>query len=144
MAGPAIEDDDEPITGINIIPLVDIVLVVLIIFMVTASYIVTPAIRVELPKAASGEPVANTVLSLVLTREGELFLNGEATDEAALTKFLGGEDAAALEAVIAADRAVPHGRVVGLIDLVKRAGVVKFAINTEAEFTSQPEAGATE
>lgn len=139
MAGPAIEDDDEPITGINIIPLVDIVLVVLIIFMVTASYIVTPAIRVELPKAASGEPVANTVLSLVLTREGALFLNGEAIDDDALTRFLRSEEASKLEAVIAADAAVPHGRVVGLIDLVKREGVVKFAINTEAEFTSKPE-----
>ncbi len=144
MAGPAIDDDDEPITGINIIPLVDIVLVVLIIFMVTASYIVTPAIRVELPKAASGEPVANTVLSLVLTREGEMFLNGEATDEAQLTQFLRSEDAAELEAVIAADKDVPHGRVVGLIDLVKREGVVKFAINTEAEFTSKPKEEAGE
>ena len=82
MAGGTQNDDDEPITSINIIPLVDIVLVVLIIFMVTASYIVTPAIEVELPKAKTGEPKANTILALVITREGDLFLNNKKIDDA--------------------------------------------------------------
>jgi biopolymer transport protein TolR len=141
MAGSA-ADDDEPITSINIIPLVDIVLVVLIIFMVTASYIVTPAIRVELPKAATGEPVVQSTLALVLTKEGDLFLNGEKTDDGALRSYIQTETKAGkeLEAVIAADASVRHGRVVGLIDLIKSEGIVKFAINTESEFSSGAEA----
>lgn len=146
MAGSVSDDDDEPITGINIIPLVDIVLVVLIIFMVTASYIVTPAIRVELPKAATAEPVASSVLSLVLTREGDLYLNSEKTTDAELRSYLKAKIAEGdeLEAIIAADAAVRHGRVVGLIDLIKGEGIVKFAINTEADFSSAPEAEAVE
>ena len=137
MAGSAQNDDDEPITSINIIPLVDIVLVVLIIFMVTASYIVTPAIEVELPKAASGEPKANTILSLVITKEGDLFLNNKKIEDAALREYIRDNKAnQELEAVIAADASVPHGRVVQLIDLVKTEGVVKFAINTEHDFST--------
>ncbi|MBK6684517.1 MAG: biopolymer transporter ExbD [Deltaproteobacteria bacterium] len=146
MAGSAQADDDEPITSINIIPLVDIVLVVLIIFMVTASYIVTPAIRVELPKAATGEPMVSSTLALVLTKEGDLFLNNDKTDDEALRAYIKRELAAGkdLEAVIAADASVRHGRVVALIDLIKSEGIVKFAINTADEFSSQNNAGDAE
>ena len=138
MAGGTQEDEDEPITSINVVPLVDIVLVVLIIFMVTASYIVTPAIEVQLPKASTGEGKANTMLALVITKEGDLFLNNKKVDDAALRTYIREQLAANenLEAIIAADASVPHGRVVHLIDLVKSEGVLKFAINTESEFTS--------
>lgn len=138
MAGGTQGDDDDPITSINVVPLVDIILVVLIIFMVTASYIVTPAIRVELPRAATGEPTVQSTLSLVLTREGDLFLNGRRSDGRALEAFIRGERAAGkdLEAIIAADASVHHGRVVEVIDRIKGAGIVKFAINTEADFSS--------
>jgi biopolymer transport protein ExbD len=140
MAGRA-GDDDDVITSINVTPLVDIVLVLLIIFMMTASYIVTPGIKVELPKAATSENVVQSVLALVITREGDLYLNNAKTTNAELTTFIKSEQAAGkdLEAVIAADAAVPHGRVVGLIDLIKTHGVVKFVINTEAEFTNSEE-----
>src|SRR5688572_15848354 len=114
------QDDDEPITSINVTPLVDIVLVLLIVFMMTASYIVAPAIKVELPKAATAESVVQSMLALVLTREGDLFLNNaKATDEE-LREFIRKErrDGKDLEAIIAADASVRHGRVVALIDLI--------------------------
>ncbi|MCK6549669.1 biopolymer transporter ExbD [Myxococcota bacterium] len=132
------QDDDEVITSINVTPLVDIVLVLLIIFMMTASYIVTPAIRVELPKAASAESVVQSLLALVLTREGDLFLNNQKVTDDELRAFIRTSKAEGkdLEAVIAADASVRHGRVVGLIDLIKAEGIVKFAINTDADFTS--------
>lgn len=131
-------DDEDAITSINVTPLVDITLVLLIIFMMTASYIVTPAIKVELPKAASSDSVVQSMLALVLTREGDLFLNNTKTSDDELRAFIRksrgeGKD---LEAIIAADASVRHGRVVGLIDLIKGEGIVKFAINTEADFSS--------
>ena len=76
--------DDEPgpaIVNINVTPLVDITLVLLIIFMVTASYIVSPAIRVDLPKAASGGEQQRTTLGLTLTRDGVLYLNGAPSND---------------------------------------------------------------
>jgi biopolymer transport protein ExbD len=128
------DDNGRMIVDINVTPLVDIVLVLLIIFMVTASYIVNASIKVDLPKAASGTDQARTTLALTLARDGTLFLNGEKSDEGAVTRFIGGElpKNPDLQAIIAADKIVPHGSVVRVIDLVKRAGVRKFAINVES------------
>jgi biopolymer transport protein ExbD len=137
MAGAA-KDDDDAITGINVTPLVDITLVLLIIFMMTASYIVSPAIKVELPKSTTAEPVVQSMLALVLTREGDLFLNNTRASDDELRAFIRNEQKKGkeLEAIIAADASVRHGRVVQLIDLIKSEGVVKFALNTEASFSS--------
>src|SRR5262245_52558148 len=137
MAGGAhFEDEDSGrmITDINVTPLVDIVLVLLIIFMVTTSYIVNPSIKVDLPKAATGSDQVKTTLGLTITKEGTLYLNGDKFDDAGLQRYIATElpRNPDLQAVIAADKVVPHGSVVHVIDLVKRAGVRKFAINVEA------------
>ena len=138
MAGGAgmFDDDDggRMITDINVTPLVDIILVLLIIFMVTTTYIVNPTIKIDLPKAASGTEQTKTTLALTLTSEGSVYLNGERSDEAAVTRYIGTElpKNPELQAIIAADKVVPHGSVVRMIDLVKRAGVRKFAINVES------------
>ena len=137
MAGGShFEDEDagRMITDINVTPLVDIVLVLLIIFMVTTSYIVNPSIKVDLPKAATGSDQVKTTLGLTLTKDGSLYLNGDKTDDGGLQRYIAAElpRNPDLQAVIAADKVVPHGNVVHVIDLVKRAGVRKFAINVEA------------
>jgi biopolymer transport protein ExbD len=128
------EDSGRMITDINVTPLVDIVLVLLIIFMVTTTYIVNPSIKVDLPKAATGSEQSRTTLALTLTRDGTLYLNGERSDDGAVVRYIGAElpRNADLQAIIAADKVVPHGSVVHVIDLVKRAGVRKFAINVES------------
>ncbi len=127
--------DDEIISGINVTPLVDIVLVLLIIFMVTATYIVRASIEVQLPRAAHGGETTGTLLAVVLTREGDVYLDGVKRTEDEL-------EARAREAVardsdarvvISADKAALHGAVVRVIDLVKGAGVTRFAINIEKE-----------
>jgi biopolymer transport protein ExbD len=128
--------DEEPgrmIVDINVTPLVDITLVLLIIFMVTASLIVNPAIKVDLPKAASGTEQSKTTLALTLNKEGVLFLNGERSSDEAVVRYIGSElpKNPELQAIIAADKAVPHGDVVHVIDLVKRAGIHRFAINVD-------------
>ncbi|HSS39573.1 MAG TPA: biopolymer transporter ExbD [Polyangia bacterium] len=128
--------DAEPapiIAGINVTPLVDITLVLLIIFMVTASYIVSPSIKVDLPQAGSGGEQQRTSLALTLTAQGALFLNGAPSNGAALGQYVTGAlpRNPDLQAVIATDRAVPHGAVVHLIDVVRRAGVRRFAINVD-------------
>jgi len=134
--GSPFDDDDSGrmITDINVTPLVDIVLVLLIIFMVTTTYIVNPSIKVDLPKAATGTEQTRTTLAVTLTKDGAMYLNGEKADDAAVTRWIGTElpGNPDLQAIIAADKVVPHGTVVHVIDLVKRAGVRKFAINVES------------
>ena len=126
-------NDEDVISGINVIPLVDIVLVVLIIFMLTATFITTPSIEVDLPQAASGDSAPVSELALVLDKDGTLYLNGKPADEDGVRAFIQTELAGEKEvqAVIAADKAVPHGSVIGIIDLVRTEGVAKFAINVE-------------
>jgi len=129
------DDSGRMIVDINVTPLVDITLVLLIIFMVTASLIVNPAIKVDLPKAASGTEQVKTTLALTLTKDGALFLNGERSSDDAVVKYIGGElpKNPELQAIIAADRSVSHGDVVHVIDLVKRSGVHRFAINIDRD-----------
>jgi biopolymer transport protein ExbD len=139
VAGGASYQDDEDsggiISEINVTPLVDITLVLLIIFMVTARLIVQKAINVKMPKAVSGEQV-KTTLGLTIDQDHILYLNGEKmADRAAVSDYVGNAARAnpEIQAVITADTTVPHGEVIGLIDLVKLAGVKNFALTVEAK-----------
>jgi biopolymer transport protein ExbD len=119
------------ISEINVTPLVDIMLVLLIIFMVTTTYIVRDAIEVQLPEASTGEPKKVSLVAVTIDAAGALSLNGSKATEGDISAFIRQEhrEGLSLEAVIAADKNVPHGRVVSIIDLLRREGVVKFAIN---------------
>jgi biopolymer transport protein ExbD len=138
MAGGANTDDDEVISAINVTPLVDIVLVLLIVLMVTSNYLVNKSINVELPKAATGEASTPT-LSISLDVAGKLYLDGQAVEEPALQKRI--HDAYAtdhdVKAVISADGRVTHAQVVSVIDLLRREKVTKFAINTSPMETKE-------
>ncbi len=133
MAASIQDPGDETIAAINVTPLVDITLVLLIIFMVTATYVVKDAIQVDLPRAASGGEAVGPTLAIAVDREGKLFLDGEpATTESAREAVRAAlSRSAEARAIISADRSVSHGRVVEVIDLVKREGLTRFAIDVE-------------
>ncbi len=128
MAGREL-DENGVISDINVTPLVDITLVLLIIFMVTAKIIVSQSMPLDLPKAASSEQV-QLVFGLDLHANGDLTVNGQKVDgdEALLAKAR--ESLAKhkdLRAVIRADKTVQHGRVIRVLDLLKQAGVTRIA-----------------
>jgi biopolymer transport protein ExbD len=135
MAGNLESDDDDVIASINMVPFIDISLVLLIIFMVTSSYIVRAAIEVELPKAASGSDAAPSTLGLVVTADGRIELNGTATTMAALPAQIAEEVRRdpKVQAMIAGDRSADYGRIIDVVDVVKSAGVKAFALNIERE-----------
>ena len=133
------QQDDDVIASINITPFVDVVLVLLIIFMVTSTAIVRAAIEVDLPKAASGGQSVETTINLVLTKDGKLLLNGEekgSREEMAQFIKAEAEKNPKVQAVIAADKGVPYGEVMSVIDLVKLNGVTSFALNIERDTAS--------
>jgi biopolymer transport protein ExbD len=122
--------EDDLITAINVTPLVDIVLVLLIILMVTATAIVSKTIPMELPEAATGDSMPTT-LAVSIDEDGDLFLDARPVGEDELRRQIraaraGDEE---LRAVIAADGRVPHRQVVRVIDLLRQEQVTKFAIN---------------
>jgi biopolymer transport protein TolR len=141
MASTGAFDDDDSgrmITDINVTPLVDITLVLLIVFMITVPNIVNnPSIKVDLPKAASGDDTNKSLLALTLTRDGNgytLYANGEKTDESKVSAMIPdmlskNKD---VQAIIAADKGIAYGDVVHIVDLVKTLGVRKFALNIDA------------
>lgn len=133
MAAKTSSGNDEPIADINIVPFVDIILVVLIIFMVTAPVLLKPSINVNLPKSGSGDNTAPSELSISITAAGQVSLNGKPTDEKALSTYSKGLAAKnpEVQAIISADKDVTHGRVIAIIDAIKSAGVKKFAITIE-------------
>ncbi len=139
MAGGSQQDDEGAITGINVTPFVDIALVLLIIFMVTAKYIVTPqAIPVDLPRASTSNAVSVAV-AVSVDASGAIFADTRPVTEEQLIAYMRDRhrENPEVRAIIAADQRVPHGRVVHVIDLVRRAGVTKFAIQTQAESTTE-------
>ena len=124
-------DDDETISAINVTPLVDIVLVLLIVLMVTSSYLVNKSISVELPKAATGETTTPT-LSISIDVEGKLYVDGQNVTEAVMQQKIreGYAKDHDVKAIISADGRVMHKQVVSVIDLLRREKITKFAINT--------------
>ena len=129
MAGGSNNDDDGLIAGINVTPLVDVTLVLLIIFMVTARIIVSQGMPMDLPKAASGEALQQ-VFSVELTADGKTRVDSaDLPNDEAITPLakVAKAKTADLRAVIRADRKVEHGRVIHVLDLLKRAGVAKIA-----------------
>ncbi len=130
MAGGASTDDDDGlISAINVTPMVDVVLVLLVIFMVTAPIIHAQGMPMDLPKASTGESI-QTVFSVELTADGKTVVDSEpvSSDEAISRLAQAGKTKNAdLRAVIRADKKVEHGRVIHVLDLLKRAGIAKIA-----------------
>lgn len=143
MAGGTFDSSggDDGINEINMIPFVDIVLVLLIIFMVTAEFLreepkePPPGIEVELPSAASAGEMNESLLSIVINKKGELFLNGEVSSKEAIRSFVENspKPAKELEALISADRDIAHGDVVSVVDSLRLLGVERFGINTKPQ-----------
>ncbi|NOQ85180.1 MAG: biopolymer transporter ExbD [Myxococcales bacterium] len=134
MAGGSQHGDDDLITDINVTPLVDVVLVLLIILMVTATAIVSKTIPMELPKAATGEQIPST-LAVSIDHSGNIFLDTiPVTPEELRTRVRAARDVDEdLRAVIAADGRVAHANVVQVIDILRQEHITKFAINVRPE-----------
>ncbi len=136
-------NDEDEITGINVTPLVDVMLVLLVIFMVTATYIVNQSINVNLPKADTAEnPEKTKNLAFTLDKSSALYLNGQPVSWEEVGARIEAEKkiegTTAVNAIIAADKETPHGAVVKLIDTVRKHGITDFAINVEAGAAEGP------
>lgn len=133
------------IEGINVTPLVDIVLVLLIIFIVTAKMVVSPSVPLDLPQASHGEEV-QSIFSVVIDKSGKLLVDGEAADENALAERAKAALAKdkELRAVIQADGDVSHRRVIDVLDRLKSAGLTKVAFGTQQRAGETAGATATE
>jgi biopolymer transport protein ExbD len=133
------QGDGGIIVGINVTPLVDITLVLLIIFIVTAKIVVTPAVPLDLPQAAKTDEI-QTVFSVIIPARGPVLLNGAAatSDDELLARTRAARAAdPEVRAVIQADGGVTHRAMIHVLDLLRQGGVERIA------FAAVPPEGAT-
>ena len=132
------------IAEINVTPLVDIMLVLLIIFMLTAHLIARQAIEIELPRASQSTAPPPTTLAITLKADGALFLNDKPVTPAALREAIRASVARdpKTQAIVAGDKRVSHGRVVWVLDTVKSLGITQFAIKIDPAAITPPPEGA--
>jgi biopolymer transport protein ExbD len=133
MAGTLKAGKKGMITEINVTPMVDVVLVLLVIMMVSATYIVSQSLKVELPKTANGADSVQSLAAVTIAKTGEVYYNQKPIAEAELGAKLkeahaGNPD---VNLIVTADKEVPHGKVVHVIDVARGEGIFKFAINVE-------------
>ncbi len=139
-------DDAEPLAEINMVPLIDVMLVLLIIFMVTAP-LLTHAVRVDLPKAASqANPARQDNIQLALDDRGQLFWNGEELDAARFSERLriAGQQSAPPELHIRADRRTPYEKVAQVMSDASRAGLSRIGFVTDPTMSTSNRQGAAQ
>ncbi len=134
MAGNLGEiSEDELISGINITPLVDVVLVLLIIFMITAPSIYQSTIKIQLPKAKTTSQTNESHLHFLINSEGQLFWNKTSMDWKTLKNQLKElAQPSQKTAIISADEKAYHGTVIRLIDALQEVGLSQFSLQVES------------
>ncbi len=117
---------------INLTPLIDVVLMLLIFFMITTSFIAQPGFRVDLPIADSDEVPVKKEIRVIITEDGSCYVNNQliAADQLqeTLVELKKEKDVQVL--ILKADRRVPHGEVVCIMEKAKLAGIPRIAIAT--------------
>ena len=129
----SLNSEEDIISDINVTPLVDIMLVLLIIFMLVSTF-VDFSIKVELPHAATGEDIKSESISIMISEAGDYYLAGNyvSSYDELRTKLQEKRDAnPEIQVVISADKKVYHEQVVKVIDTIRKLNIFKFAINVE-------------
>ncbi len=130
----SLSQDDEIISGINVTPLVDVVLVLLIIFLITAPVIYQSAIKVQLPSAKSGEQSKTNQLHFVIKSNGEIYFNQKMIQISELALQLkSGTIKKEETAYISADKTTPHGSVIQVMDVLRDNGILKLSLTVESK-----------
>ncbi len=127
-----IDEDDKEISEINMTPFVDIILVVLIIFMATATFIVEGKIPLNLPKAETGEPkeIKTKRIEITILKDGEIFFNEKKINPDKLQEKLNEFKGKDIVVVLRADKNIEFQKVVSIIDSCRKAGLEKYLIET--------------
>lgn len=132
--------DDELIGGVNVTPIVDVCLTLLVVFIVTASQVVNRSMPVTLPRAATSESAPPSILNIAIAKGGEVFLNGapgsladipRAVEAARARVAEAGQADATLAGFVSADVEAPYGKFAEAVDRLRLAGVTEIALDTQ-------------
>lgn len=125
----------KPMSDINMTPLVDVMLVLVVIFIITAP-LMTSAIKLDLPKTEAAKPVdAPKSVSIIVDKSGQIFLNDQVINLIQLTESLTKTAQLSIDTEIQlrADEAVPYGKVVEVMGVAQKAGLNRIGFVAEAK-----------
>ena len=123
----------KPMSDINMTPLVDVMLVLVVIFIITAP-LMTSAIKLDLPKTEAAKPVdAPKFVAIVVDKSGQIFLNDQVTSLTQLGDALSktAQESKDTEVQLRADEAVPYGKVVEVMGVAQKAGLNRIGFVAE-------------
>jgi biopolymer transport protein ExbD len=125
--------DDGTVTGINVTPMVDIMLVLLVVFMVTANFVSQQSLKVNLPKTTTLDAAATASLTVVIDQKGTLFFREAKTDLESLSLALAAEARANpnVKVTVAADDRLYYKPVIAVLDAVRQAGITHVALASQ-------------
>jgi biopolymer transport protein ExbD len=123
------------IVGINVTPMVDVVLVLLVILMVSATWIVSQSMKVDLPNTQTSDGSQASLTAVTIGPKGNFLFNDVPVSEAELTAKLkaAGQKADDTTLIVSADKAAHHGVVVHVLDLARANNITRFAVSVERE-----------
>lgn len=125
--------ESEEIKSINITPMVDIMLVLLVIFMVTANFLKKESININLPKADSADPNVSESVQVAMTKQGELLLDGEKINPEALSKSLLRKSKIRpnMRVTLSGDETLPYGKIASIMGVIRKAGITRIALSVK-------------
>ncbi len=131
--GSVQNDDNDEIGNINITPMVDIILVLLVIFMVTANFLKKESVNINLPKVAASDPNVAESVQVAITRDGRVLLEGLEINNEKLLNSLEKKSKLRpnMRVTLSADDKLPYGLIANVMGLIRKAGVTKIALSVK-------------
>lgn len=125
--------DDDEIGYINITPMVDVLLVLLVIFMVTANFLKQESVNINLPKVHAADPNVAQSIQVALTKDGKLLMEGIDTTEEALVRKLSQESKYRpnMRVTLSADERLAYGTIARVMGLIRQSGVTRIALSVK-------------
>jgi biopolymer transport protein ExbD len=127
------DNEEGEISNINITPMVDIMLVLLVIFMVTANFLKKESVNINLPKVAASDPNVAQSVQVALTKDGKMLLEGEESDDERLVSVLSRDVKFRpnMRVTLSADEHLPYGSIARIMGLIRKSGVSRIALSVK-------------
>jgi biopolymer transport protein ExbD len=125
--------EENEIGNINITPMVDVILVLLVIFMVTANFLKRESVNINLPKAAAADPNVAQSVQVAMMKDGKILLEGAPATETRLESALSREAKLRpnMRVTLSADERLAYGEIAGVMGLIRKSGVSRIALSVK-------------
>ena len=126
-------NEDDEIGYINITPMVDVLLVLLVIFMVTANFLKKESVNINLPKVNASDPNVAQSIQIAMTKNGKLLMEGMDTSEENMVAKLSRESKYRpnMRVTLSADERLPYGSIARVMGLIRYSGVTRIALSVK-------------